>query len=269
MHGQRCLQRELRSAQGTPLPVVTPTVTVAAVGGATSTCHGSSLTFHATPSATCGGTPHFEWRLALPGQAEVTVGTDSPDYTVDALTDGLMIIRCLFGLTGTVATNGMISSETVPVTVSATISTTIDITVVQSSSNPTCPGTPVTFHAVATGEGTAPQYAWTKGGGSSVGFSDTYTDDGTIPGVVRCALTSSATCASPATALSNEISLEIAPTATPTLSLSRSDNSSAPVCHGTPVTFTASATGTLGGTPEYHGCGLWTVAPRQRSELIR
>lgn len=88
----------------------------------------------------------------------------------------------------------------------AAVVPTIGIT---ASSDPVCPGLPVTFTANITNGGSTPQYEWAVNGAPVGGNSDTYAVSALQLGdVVTCTLTSDADCADPNDAQSNEIAVD-------------------------------------------------------------
>jgi len=88
----------------------------------------------------------------------------------------------------------------------AAVVPTIAIT---ASTNPVCPGNPVTFTAAIINGGNAPLYQWTVNGAPVGGNSDTYSVSALQLGdVVTCTLTSDADCADPNDAQSNEITVD-------------------------------------------------------------
>lgn len=108
-------------------------------------------------------------------------------------------------------------------------------------------GTSVTFTAVPTNGGTAPTYTWKKGSITVGTNSETYIDATLKSGdVITCVMTPSPEiCAAVGSATSNEITIAVFPT--PSVAIA---SSSAKICAGTSVTFTA--TPTNGGTaPTY------------------
>jgi hypothetical protein len=85
-----------------------------------------------------------------------------------------------------------------------------------SGTNPSCNGSSVTFTATPTNGGASPSYQWTKNGSNIIGAnSSTYSATaGTafVSGdLIRCVLTSNATCASPLTATSAAINMTVTP----------------------------------------------------------
>jgi len=118
-----------------------------------------------------------------------------------------------------------------------------------------CSGTAVTFTATPTLGGNSPSYVWKINGSTVSGQTGrTFTTSSLANGnVVTCVLTSSASCASPATATSNGQTITVVGAGGLTASVSIS-SSVFPLCPNTGTIFTASPTN--GGTsPTY----LWKV----------
>jgi hypothetical protein len=113
-----------------------------------------------------------------------------------------------------------------------------------------CPGTAVTFAAMAINGGTTPSYQWAVNG-SPVGLdTDTYTYVPIDGAVVSVMVTTGGICAAVPTA-TNSFTVALAPTGAPSVSISADPGASS--CVGRPVTYTAVPT--LGGSaPTY----LWT-----------
>ena len=135
-------------------------------------------------------------------------------------------------------------SATATVNVSVANSYTPSVSIAASSSS-ICSGTSVTFTATPTNGGVTPSYQW-KVGAANVGTnSSTYTTSSLANGnVVTCVLTSSLSCASPATATSNSVSMSVSPQ--PAWS-GYSLPSPTSLCLGGTVSFNVSVTGGLGG----------------------
>ena len=113
-----------------------------------------------------------------------------------------------------------------------------------------CAGTPITFTATSNNGGATPVYQWKKNHINVGTNSITYTDSALANNdTISCTLTSSAACASPATASSNTIAIIVNPILTPSVSISASPSTS--VNTGTVVTYSA-AIANGGSTPNYH-----------------
>jgi hypothetical protein len=208
-----------------------PTVTIAQL--ANQICPGSTLTL--TANSTLGGTsPTYQWNLN--GN---NVGSNSSTYISNTIPNGANII-----CTMTSNFNGCLSSTTavsnvVFVNYAPVITPTISI----SNNNTTiCEGTNSTFVASITNGGNLPVYQW-KVNGVNVGTnSNTFSTSNLSVGsvTISCVLTSNSTaCLSSTTANSNNIIMTVNPVVTPDVNISASSN---PICAGTPVTFTATAT---------------------------
>ncbi len=221
-------------------PNLTPTFTITSSGS--TICTGTSVTFTATH--TNGGTsPSYQW--ALNGS---NVGSNSATYSNSALNNN-DVITCTLTSNATCLTSATANSNSITITVSSVV--TPSVSILSGSGNTNCIGASVLFTATPANGGTTPAYQW-KLNGSNVGTnSATYTNS-TLndQDVVTCVMTSNNSCASPATATSNGLTMTVSPMITPLVSIAA--NTSNTICAGTSVTYTA--TPTNGGTPTYQ----WT-----------
>ncbi len=102
------------------------------------------------------------------------------------------------------------------------------------SANNTCSGTTVHFSATVTNPGTVPGYQW-KVNGANVSTSSSYSYTPANGDTVICVLTN-ADCVNPTTATSNKITMLVSTPVTPDIAISASDTN---VCSGVQVTYTA------------------------------
>ena len=184
---------------------------------------------------------------------------------------GLEVAAGSYTVVATDASTGCTNTMTgsVAVTVLPTVAPGVSITA--SPSGTVCPGTSVTFTAVAVNGGAAPTYAWTVDG-SAVGSSSTYTYVPANGDVVGVTMTSSATCPSPASASTTMTMSVASPTITASASSVGCDGSytltagggatyswaptgglSCPTCSSTSINPTATTTFTVTGT-DGSGC---------------
>jgi gliding motility-associated-like protein len=221
------------------LNVTTPTTPQVSINAsATTVCVGTGIQFTASPVA--GGTsPTFEWLI----NGGATGATGNP-YSNNALNNG-DIISCRLTSNELCITSATASSNSIPVQVNPIVSPAISI---NASANNICYGIPVLFTAIATQGGATPAYQWKKNGANVGTGSATYTDN-TLndQDVITCMVTSNATCASPATANSNGVAMNITPLVTPSVFITATTNN---ICPATPVTFTA-AINNGGTSPAY------------------
>ncbi len=220
-------------------PVVVPSVTISANPGST-ICTGTSVTFTAT--ATNGG-PGVIYNWKLNG---VNVGTNNATYTNAALVTG-DFVTCAITSNATCASPTGAGSNTITMTVTTPVIPSVSIGANPGST--ICSGTSVSFTATPANGGITPSYQWKVNGVNVGANSPLYSNAGLTNGqVVTCTMTSSASCASPATVTSNSITMTVNPAVTPTISIAASPGST--ICSGTSVTFTASITNG-GTTPVY------------------
>lgn len=217
---------------------VAASVSISETAGTNPTCQGSSVTFTATP--TNGGTaPTYQW---LDGSTPIGTGAT---LTTSSLTAGTHSITCvmtsnLAGVTGSPATSNAIS-----LVVNAP---TMDSVRISASATSLCAGSSVAFTATPYNGGSTPTYQW-KDGTTNIGTGATLTTSSLSAGshTITCVMTPSGTCVSPATAISNAITVTVNAPVTDSVSVSASATS---VCAGTSITFTATpANG--GATPSY------------------
>ena len=222
-------------------------LSIALTSGTNPSCAGDSKTFTATPT-NGGTTPSYQWKVGT-----TNVGTNSPTFTTNALTNG-QTVSCvmtsnLVGVTGNPATSNSIS-----VTVNSSLAPSVSIALT-SGTNPSCAGASKTFTATPTNGGTVPSYQW-KVDTTNVGTnSPTFTTSALTAGqVVTCIMTSNLSCASPVTATSNDITISYSTPVTPSVSIAITTGSN-PSTSGASVTFTATSTNG-GTTPTYQ----WKVS---------
>ncbi|TNE53575.1 MAG: T9SS type A sorting domain-containing protein [Bacteroidetes bacterium] len=181
----------------TPIPATT--VTIASDDADNDICDGTSVTF--TASVVDGGTtPSYQWKVD-----GSNVGTDSPNYTDNALADGA-VITC--DVTNTDACGTTVTSNSISMTVNANAPASLTITS-DDADNSICSGTNVTFTATAVNGGATPTLTWKRNGSSALigaSFSTSILQDGDQ---IVCELISSSACASPTTAISNTITISV------------------------------------------------------------
>jgi gliding motility-associated-like protein len=213
--------------------VEVPSVTINTAN--TTLCQGANGFFNAIP-VNGGPAPAYQWK-----KNGVNVGTNSNTYIDNALVNGDQVSCVLTISSGECVTTTTATSNTITVTMSPVVTPTISIT---ASANNICGGTPISFTLTSTNAGSAPFYQWQKNG-VNVAAGTTYTDNTLVTGdVIRCALISNAPCVSGSgLAFSNNVTMTIVTTVTPTISIAASGNN---VCAGTNITFTSTITN--GGT---------------------
>ena len=191
-------------------------------------CSGTSVTFTAT--TTNGGTsPTYLWE-----KNGITVGNNSNTYNDNSLTS-IDVIACTITSNATCPLPNSAASH-MALTVITTVVPSISIS--NNTGNTICPGTNVVFTALSINGGASPSYQWKKNG-TNVGInSNTYSDNTILNNdVISCLLTSNASCASPSSIGSNNITMTIDQNLASSVSIV--SNPANPICEGTSVTFTA------------------------------
>ncbi|MDB5281414.1 MAG: hypothetical protein JWO06_489, partial [Bacteroidota bacterium] len=207
-------------------PTLVPAINVGA--SATTICADTLITFTATPT-NGGATPAYQWK-----KNGNNVGANSATYSDNGLVNN-DAITCVLTSNASCASPVTATSNAISITVNPLLVPAISVNASQTT---VCAGSVVIFTAPATNGGAAPVYQWKKNN-VDVGInSDTYVDSTLANNdVVSCVLTSNALCASPLTATSNNITITLSGTVTPSISIT------APglICQGQPALFTATA----------------------------
>jgi hypothetical protein len=209
-----------------------------AISGPTTICSGSTGNYSV---AAVANTAYYKW--AVPAGASVSAGQGTNSISILwGSTSGNVTVKDSSGC-------GISTAATLSVTVNPSVTPSLAIAL-SSGSNPSCAGSSVTFSASPTNGGATPVYQW-KVNGSNVGTNSTTFTSTTLANgqVVSCALTSNASCASPATVSSNSITMTVNPMVTPSISTSITSGSN-PMCAGSSITFSASPVNG-GTTPAY------------------
>src|SRR5436190_3055976 len=207
----------------------TVTSSVSITATATNICPGSLVTFTATP--TNGGNPHYQWRIN-----RNSVGNDSPTYQSSSLQNGDSVVVYM-GSSLACATQQLVLSNAIFITVSQSVIPSVSITV---SSTSICAGQQVTFTATPVNAGNNPVYEWTLNNNAVGTSSSVYQNSSLKNGdVVRVTMQSSLGCANQGPVYSNSITMSVASSVTPAVSITTPSTS---ICSGTQATFTATPT---------------------------
>ncbi|MBL7777539.1 MAG: T9SS type A sorting domain-containing protein [Chitinophagales bacterium] len=203
------------------IPVTTPTITVTSTN--TNVCAGQSASFVATPG-NAGNSPAFNWLVN--GQP---VGNFTFSYA-DVLNSG-DVVTCELTSSLQCAVPATVVSTPLTINVQPTVLPTVNIS---TTSTTICDGANVVFNASGVNAGSNPVYTWKLNGifaGSGTIFGSSQFNDGDV---LICELSSSATCALPATVTSNVVNIAVHPLpATPAAS------ANTPVCDNDVLQFNA------------------------------
>lgn len=205
-----------------------PVTSVSINASSTSICSGTNVTFTAAPVN--GGTlPVYQWQVN-----GVNTGGNSNVFSSSVLMNNdnvRVIMRSSEPCAKPDTSNVAVISVTSLVTPAATIS---------ASTNGICTGTAVSFTAVPINAGVSPAYQW-QVNSVNVGTNNPVFTSSTLNNAdqVKVIMTSTASCLTQTSASSNIITMNVGNPVTPLVSVSAS---SAVICAGSAVTFTASVT---------------------------
>jgi hypothetical protein len=184
-----------------------------------------------------GSTPTYQWF-----RNGVQVATTA-NFTSTSLTNN-DTISCILTSNDACANITTKSSNKIVMTINPSFAPTA---MISATATAICPGTQVDFTVIPTNAGMNPTYSWYLNN-NLVATTITYTTSLLNQNdSVRCVVTPTSGCSSPATAVSNTIKITNLPAVIPTISITPSANN---LCSGQSVTFTTSATNS-GATPTY------------------
>jgi uncharacterized protein YjdB len=200
------------------LPAVTTTPS-----GAVVICIGGSQLISATPS---GAGFTYQWQDA---GVDIAGATNSTYLATTSGTFRAVVTNTATGCTG--------SSAVVTVTTSASTVVVPAISIAATPGTTICATTgAVSYTATPVNEGATPIYQWFVNniavGGSTTTFSYTPANGD----IVKCMLTSSLPCATPAT-VADSLTMTVSPAVTPDVSINATPNDT--VCIGQPATYNA------------------------------
>jgi hypothetical protein len=174
-------------------------------------CAGSTITFTAIP-VNGGATPSYQWQVN-----GTNAGTNSNLFSTTALTNGAQV-KVIMTSSYTCASPSAATSNIITVTVNPQVTPAVSIS---ASATTICTGTNVTFSATPTNGGSSPSYQWKRNGANVGTNNNVYTNNALATGdIISVVLTSNAACATVATANSNNITMIVNSTVTPSITIS-------------------------------------------------
>jgi hypothetical protein len=200
-------------------------VNVSIAADANPVCEGTPVIFTATPT-NGGSNPAYQWKV---NGAEV--GTNSNTYSYAPANNDVITVELISSEACTTGNTAI--SQPVTMTVNQNLPVSVSIS---PDDNPVCEGTPVTFTATPTNEGTTPGYQWYVNNSPAGTGGVTYSYTPSHGDVVTVQLTSDATCATGNPATSIPVTMTVNPNLPVSVSIAANAN---PVCDGTSVNFTA------------------------------
>jgi Metallo-peptidase family M12B Reprolysin-like/Secretion system C-terminal sorting domain len=197
-------------------------------------CFGTPVTFSAATysgGVNCPTNNAFQWKVN--GN---NVGANAATFTTSSLSNGA-IVSCTYNPGSTFALPATANSNNITMVILPTV---IPSNIITATSNTICPGSTITFTAVASNGGTVPTYQWKKNGLNVGTNSATFiTNVFSNNDIITCVYTSNANCATPSFVTSNPITITFSATINPSISITASQN---PFCAGTSVSFASSIT---------------------------
>ena len=202
-------------------------------------CEGTPVTFTATP-INGGSSPAYQWQIN---------GTNTESngnmFTTSSLTDG-QTVTVIMTSNATCRTENTAISNEISTTVNSNLVPSVTI---EASDTDFCAGDEVTYTAIPVNGGGTPSYQW-KEGSTVVGSGASFTSSTLTNGQsISVTLTSSETCVTTSTAVSDPVVLSVNENLVPSVTIDSNDGNNI-LCTGSSIAFTAIPTN--GGTdPEY------------------
>ena len=194
-----------------------------------SICAGDNAIFSAIPS-NGGLSPSYQWK-----KNGNNVGSNSNSYSNNSLSNN-DVLTCVMTTSESCVLALKDTSNSITMTLNLNGAAGVSIT--NDFADTLCAGDVVTFYAVPQFGGSSPSYQWKKNG-INVGLnSDTYTASSLINGdIIKCLMTTSASCATPITSTSNSMTMIVFPNVTPQVTIDSDVGDT--ICFGANVIFSA------------------------------
>ncbi|MGB3006138.1 MAG: hypothetical protein WBC06_06500 [Chitinophagaceae bacterium] len=177
----------------------------------TTVCSGTNVTFNATP-LNGGASPVYQWQVN-----GTNVGTNSSVYSTSTLPNNAVVQVKMSGNSGCISPIS-VTSNNITMTINAIVTPSVNISTVSTT---VCSGANVTFNAVPSNAGTAPDYQWQVNGTNSGTNSNSFTTSTlTNNAQVKVNLTANGGCFNPANVTSNVLSMLVNPLLVPSVNIS-------------------------------------------------
>ena len=230
--------------------IVLPGLVAGSIAADQTICAGAAPTPLSSTGAASGGTGTFayQWEISADNSNWTAIaGATSPTYAPGALTATTYYRRRVTSGTGSCSTD---VSNVVTIIVQPVLTPTVTLAAPPIQ----CPGTALTFTAVVTNAGPAPNIQWFVNN-AAVASGPTFTSSTLVTGdQVRVEVTPTVLCSTgPATAT---VTITRTPSPQPTLAITVQPGG--PVCLGAPLTFSILSVTDIGPTPAYQ----WQVDGR-------
>jgi Secretion system C-terminal sorting domain/SprB repeat len=201
-------------------------------------CSGVSVIFQQN-NTNAGSNPSYQWKVD--GN---TVGTN-PTFTTNSLSNG-QVVTCQLTSNATCANPATVTSNSIQMTIIPTATVTATLSVDDAI---ICDGQTASFTLTGNNFGANPFIEWLVNGSTETTSGLTYSSSTLSNGdEVTVGVSSSETCPSEATIISNTIVMNVSAYGTPAVSISTPNLS---VCSGISTTFTANAS-SAGNNPTYN-----------------
>jgi hypothetical protein len=217
------------SDNGTNLSIFVTPAAAGSITGPATVCAGQTNVVYSVPAI--GNATQYVW--TVPANVNIISGSTTNSITVNFLSNASSGSISVAGKNNGCA-NG--SSSSIAITVNQP--SVASVSIATNTGTIICQNTNVTFTATPANGGTTPVYQWqvngSNAGTNSTTFSTTSLANNSI---VRCIMTSNASCVSNSPDTSNQITMTVNANVTASVNISALPSNQ--ICSGTNVTFTA------------------------------
>ncbi len=179
-------------------PLIQPQITI--TSDTASICAGGNINFNAQ-IINGGNLPNYQWKVD-----GFNVGTNGSTYSSNTLQNG-QLVSCAVSYNENCVSLDTVLSNSINISVTPVSVPSVSINQTQGN-NPACFGDNLSFTALTSNAGLNPVYQW-KLNGNNVGINSSIYNSASLSNGqnISCEIISSAACASPMNASSNEINL--------------------------------------------------------------